>query len=528
MMNSLGISRESRSGIKTTENALIRCDFFEGSGVGHLTRCHALGKALVKVGITPTIVLDDGTDPLPIRMELQQVRFTVHDFNEIEDAKKLTRLASDKGARLVIGDSYRITKKWINVIKKSGLLVALIDDLHIGADADLRIDYTPGATELSGTSLNLLGPSFFLTNKSRVKSHNKTCKRVIAHAGGTSNYSSAIEVYRVLTDFVAKNSLQLDWLVTNKDALETLKRLNLFKPNHGQVQWTKTADSIWSSYDLIVGPASTSLFEAIMQNTLPISFPISESQTSSRKPFLTIGHALQITFEELNDPQEIRQIMKLSYQHYSFFLDAINHFSTKLDGLGADRVAKNIASLLTRSAKNSTSEHRAPHPSKLAVRSCDIRDTLNFLEARNAPKVRSVSSQPDHKIKWSEHLTWWIDGATEKFVVTQDDLPEAFFWHRPMVLGDQRYLIGGWFPSLEGNGSFSTVAVLLDWQLKYCAKKHPNCLWVAIINKANEAVIALNRYHGFSDASRSVRLDAIELFPKTSEEFVVLQRKAYL
>ncbi len=515
-------------GTKLREVALIRCDFFKGGGVGHLNRCNTLGKALKKFGVDSTLILDAETGPLPITVDLPLTTFKVPNFNEVEDADKLIELATDKGARLIIGDSYRITAKWVDAIKQAGLLVVVIDDLQIGANADLRINYTPGAAEVVGSGLNLLGAPFFLTNGTRIKSCKTSCRRVIAHAGGTSNYSSALTVYSALVEFVATNSLQLDWLITGEETLQTLKKLELFRPEHGQVRWSKTAVSIWSSYDLVVGPASTSLFEAIMQNTLPISFPISESQTSSRKPFLTIGHALHLTAEELGDRQEIGKMMDLGYRNYSFFLRAMNHFSAELDGLGPDRVAKNIASLFAPDTEASTSQIEEPCPKGLSVRHCDLRDTLTFLEARNAPTARSVSSRPDHKIKWSEHLNWWIDGTSERFVVNQNGLPEAFFWHQPMNVGNEKYLIGGWFPSLEGNASFAIVVMLLDWQLKYCAKEHPERSWAAIIKKTNEAVIALNRYHGFSDASTRVRSDAVELFPNVSEEFIVLQRKACL
>ena len=103
------------------EVALIRCDFFKGSGVGHLKRCNTLGKALKKFGVDSTLILDAETGLLPITVDLPLTTFKVPKFNEVEDADKLIELATEKGARLIIGDSYRITAKWVDAIKQAGL-----------------------------------------------------------------------------------------------------------------------------------------------------------------------------------------------------------------------------------------------------------------------------------------------------------------------------------------------------------------------------------------------------------------------
>lgn len=48
--------------------ALIPCDFFPGSGAGHLKRCIALGGALKKRGIYATRILDTSAEPVADRL----------------------------------------------------------------------------------------------------------------------------------------------------------------------------------------------------------------------------------------------------------------------------------------------------------------------------------------------------------------------------------------------------------------------------------------------------------------------------
>ena len=502
--------------------------------MGHLKRCNILGKTLGTKDISSILALDSGREALPIIVDLPMVALNTVVFDELEDANRIINLSRERAARLVIVDSYRITERWINALKETGIFVAVIDDLGIGAGADLRIDYSPGALEIEGSGVSLLGPSFFITNETRKSQKKREPERVLAHAGGTGNYRAVMPIYEALVEVVNKYDVGLDWLTTGKESLRSLESAGLYRDGHSLLKWNENPKSIWSSYDIVVGPASTSLFESIMQGAVPISFPISATQTSSRKPFLTIGHALHLTEEDVHERKEIMDTLDLAFRHFHFFRDSLNQFSYELDGKGAERVANKILEMLNEqnahdaAIKNGMPDLKRPLGADTdTIRSCDLRDSLNWLEARNAPAALEVSSNPDHKIAWSEHLRWWMNSDTEKFVIENHHGPQAFFWHRAATVREEPYLIGGWFPSIVGDTSFAEIASLMQWQLDYCSEKYPHHTWVAIINKSNKAVLALNRYHGFFEASDQARSAGADLFPRFSDDFVVLQRKAY-
>ena len=78
-----------------------------------------------------------------IPLNVNYEKFAFKNFNEIEDAELVIKLATKHNSKIVIGDSYRISNKWIEKIQKNNIKVILIDDLFIGSKADLSINYTP-------------------------------------------------------------------------------------------------------------------------------------------------------------------------------------------------------------------------------------------------------------------------------------------------------------------------------------------------------------------------------------------------
>ena len=89
-------------------------------------------------------------------------------------------------------------------MKETGIFVLVIDDLGIGAGADRRIDYSPGALEIEGSAVSLLGSSFFITNETHKSQTNREPQLVLAHTGGTGNYQAAMPIYEALVEVANK------------------------------------------------------------------------------------------------------------------------------------------------------------------------------------------------------------------------------------------------------------------------------------------------------------------------------------
>jgi spore coat polysaccharide biosynthesis predicted glycosyltransferase SpsG len=503
-----------------TQTILIRCDLFKGSGAGHLKRCSIIAHALKKLNFSPVFVLDKQSDVIPIDISYP-IEYLGSRFEEKTDALAVLRLAEKYNSPAVIADSYRITEKWISTLRSAKFLVVLIDDLGIGSDASLRVDYSPAASRIDGSALQLLGPSYFITDSPVLPSRRCKARKMILHAGGTGNFAPAKEVYAKSVEIANERDIGVTWLCPNELASNWVQKSGLQTSSHVVVGWQKGRNDLWSNFDIVVGPASTSLYEAIMQGCLGISFPISATQTSSRENWVPIGHTLHFTSSEVENPEIASAILLLAVDHFDKLRAALDEFAVSINGNGAQKIASIIVSMIN----GKTPEITMPPIEPDIIRPCDIRDAGTFLNARNMPHVRALSTNPKHIINWPEHLRWWLESDTERFVVSSFGQPEAFFWHRPRTIRGRDYLIGGWFPAGD-QPAFAAGIRLIDWQLTHCAKYFPDHTWLATINKQNRAVLALNRRYGFVNADVE-SLEAVEdLFPGTTDNFTVLQRKA--
>ena len=507
-----------------SEVILIRCDLYIGSGVGHLKRCSVLANELQKVGFSPIIVLDQDCGLIPINLTVPTEYLSLSLYNESDDVVALAALAVRYNAHKVIGDSYRITSSWVVELQSKGLSVILIDDLEIGDFADLAINYSPATLGRSALSNRLFGPSYFLTDSRVIESKNVLPRKMVLHAGGTGDFSATPHVYSAAVNMAREKGLHLSWVCPNPESRNWIISSKLSTKVDDLLDWQKGRTDLWSDFDIVVGPSSTSLFEAIMQGTLPVSFPISKTQTSERSDWIKIGHALHLDFSELEDLEALKKIMALSFTGFSKLRSALNEHAQFLDANGAMRVAKAIADL---PRKIKTQNKAVSSGTVVNVRSVNLTDAVAFLAARNSPLARKISTNPGHMISWPEHLYWWLKATTERFVVDSVDGAVAYFWHRSQRVGGLDYLIGGWFPT-SNKPAFAAAVHLLDWQLDYCATKFPTHTWLATINKDNRAVLSLNRRYGFIEADPISRAAIQDFFPGTDNNFEYLQRKSLL
>ena len=112
-----------------SSKAIIRCDYFTGSGVGHLKRSAVLATALQRRGVEVTLVVD--SRPLNfnwvLNLNIEVVSSMV--FFEDEDAERIIEYSKANEVGMVVVDSYRITNNWVQKVKSAGLRVVAIDDL---------------------------------------------------------------------------------------------------------------------------------------------------------------------------------------------------------------------------------------------------------------------------------------------------------------------------------------------------------------------------------------------------------------
>jgi len=502
------------------DKILIYCDFFPSSGVGHLKRCIVLAKELYKRGLDPTFLISSNVGEPPIALPFHIERCSL-DNKSILSAEEIIKLAYRDRVQTVIIDSYKISENWISKLISANLTVVAIDDLGIAGNATMRIDYSPNPKLITENCLNLLGPKYFLTDSTSKVYRSMTPQKIIAHAGSLGNFADAPIIYLTAARVFKTFGFEISWLSPNKVSYQWLEENELITDTEEIIGWQKNNQEIWQEYDIVLGPAGTSLFEAILQGALPISFPISKTQTSDRNTWLALGHCLHLTSDEVSNDEIIKKIVHLSLNNYQLFQDLLREKSRDLDAKGTSRVADAIVNTIS----NRAFDLVEPPTGNSGIRSCTISDAQNFLNARNAPYIRKLSIDDKHIITWPEHIDWWLNKKSERFLIEENGEIKAFFWHRTELTNEGDYLVGGWFPT-KNRQSFGYAIRLLEWQLEYCNKTYKNHIWLAIIRKNNKAVLALNRRYGFTEATEPNKSVAKFLFPQLNEDFIILQRRS--
>tara|TARA_B100000212_G_C27373807_1_gene533792 strand:+ start:1131 stop:2663 length:1533 start_codon:yes stop_codon:yes gene_type:complete len=508
-----------------SKNIILRCDFFGGSGIGHLKRTSILSSALQKKGYE-TILLVDNIPPKNIfNLKINYKKLPFENFDELLEAEFIVKLAGLNNVEIIIGDSYRITKKWVQRLKNNGLKVVLLDDFNVDLEANLFINYTPfnKFSYLYNSCRQLRGPKYFLTDSKIHKGKEIYPKRIIAHAGGNGDFSKAKNIYMNLAKITDQLGIQVDWICPSTSSMNTLEKFIKFNDNDQVLTWRKDSRKLWRNYQIVVGPASTSLYEAIIQGALPISFAISKTQCTELNDWLSLGHGLHINNAEKENSQFINLIFELAINKYKDFLNILQDHSENLDANGVKRVIYSVESLLSNS-RNRFLEKETKFVKKGVIK-CTFEDSHSFLLARNSELVRNISTNANHIISWPEHLKWWLDTQIEKYLFIENfNYPEAYFWVKKWEISNRGYLTAGWFPSSEKT-PFTSILKILDWQIKYYSKRYANYTWVATVKKNNKAAIAINKRVGFVEAGNDIYNVLPILFPGTNNDFKVFELK---
>lgn len=506
------------------DRILIRCDNRAVAGLGHFKRCALLAQELRGCCNFIQLVLDEVPSDSFLGLDLD---FTVlvHPFtSEVSDAQEVRVLAHLNKVNFVIIDNYRVGPEWVELVQSEGICIFAFDDLDKLYNANLRINYLPGAMPSRVGGKELLGPKYFVTNNKR--SHRNPPDRprsVIFHAGWTGAFAGAANIIQPLLAEVREFKLQVTWLISNEQSLNWLVGSGLFNPSDSKREWDNRRQMDWGAYDIVIGPASTSLYEVIMQGALPISFALSSTQNDAHSTWIKLGHTLHLVREDRRVPSLLRLTMRVAISYYATLLKELAKHSSVLDGLGVVRIVDYLKNYPSFPGDSETIECGSV---VTTVQECDLTQADSFLRARNAEKVRALSTN-NRQITWIEHIRWWLESETTKYAFLTRGVPTAFFWHRSKVLDGNKFLIGGWFPA-SSQPIFDTAVRLLDWQLKQCASDYDGHLWVATINPANRAVIALNKKFGFQEASPNTRKYLNDLFPGTPNNFIALERPARL
>ena len=501
------------------ENVLVRCDYFSGSGFGHYQRSLQLACSF-QCDPSHIIIFLDAID-FKVKTNRARLQETgLHSWqDEIGDAQLIKSFITSPEKCLVILDSYRLGDNWISCIQDSGTCVLSINDIDRISQANIILDYRPTRKKsfINENTLYLNGVDYFLTRYR--KPINRGHRRgVICHAGGSGLFTRAPHIYRTASLLASQFGLTLDWLVPDKKTLSYLKQKHLIQSDHRVITWSNSDVSVWEGYRYVIGPSSTSVYESIIANAIPISFPISDTQITGLNDWIRIGHCLHIGHDDLHDLGIIENMMSFAFRHELPLLREQEEASSSLDGKGSLRVKH-----LTESFMNGSQLLDIQNSVCDGLIRCTLAHSNDYLHARNSPDVRRLSGS-SAVITWSEHLKWWIREDIQQYAYYVHSVPVAYLWHKNVDIDGQSFITAGWFPA-SSQTSFLDLSKAVISHITRVDALTPDAIWVASIHPDNKAAQMLNKRAGFRmvQSSQMLRVSRI-ILSSTPDSYLFMVR----
>lgn len=293
-------------------NVLIRADAGLGMGFGHMTRCLALARALMKRGARVTVAGRIGDDVVKQRVyEAGAELVLLGDISQDEvaggpswplsrqlaDAEALLTHSPD-GFHVVVVDHYNIDRGWESVWRQRGARVVVIDDLANRVhDADVLVDhnwYGPGTADRYDTLVDestilLLGPRYALLQpeyaelRSPRPVRNRQVRSVLVNFGGTDVSGQSVLAVSALTQFPG-----IDVNVVVGTTAAVTDRLKTAVNRHPRA-WLHVGipslAPLLAQSDLAIGAGGTGTWERLCTQVPALVTTVSENQSGVTRQF---------------------------------------------------------------------------------------------------------------------------------------------------------------------------------------------------------------------------------------------------
>lgn len=475
--------------------AVIFADSSTDIGMGHLTRCQTLALQLLRLNWEVTILGQNlhgnGLSNAGIFFENNGFNFnficltnseshlkrnsTYHKVNIIVlpeimpfrpevtardcDQRELLEILRPltKSASLLLVDHYAVSEYFYKNCKRSGLIVAAVDDLaNRNLPVDLLIDqnYQGDAPiehpfknhpawrysgKITRNTQTLIGPNYalirdeFIQHTERIQFKKTEIENIMISLGGSdSNRFTETIVEALIPTKLAYKTFHIIVGAAYPN-IPNLRRLVKFLPNSTLHIQTNQMASLLNSCDLVIGAAGSSTWERAALGKLTIAYSTANNQEASIKALHKLGALLNLgkisefcidklieTVDVLNSQPQLRmQLIQTAYNLVS-------------GGKGAQNVAKTIDNLHKKRLFN--------------VRHARMTDANMLLEWANEPCVRSQGFFPD-PILIETHIPWLKKQLTsndvEFYIIHLEGVPIGQVRFTPKLYSQKSYKVIG-------------------------------------------------------------------------------------
>lgn len=337
---------------------VIRCDGSGSLGLGHVSRCLSLARALRSLGVPVLFAMRPLEEAVLTRVA--DAGFPVSrlplpagesDVLGADDLGALLETATGAGASTVLVDHYGASAEYLGILRSRGLGLAVIDDVgdrdlsaadwilnqNLGAEA-LSVRHRPGAALLLGPRYALLRPEFARIRAEQRRSFYADDRRVLLTLGGGDARAALRALLESLEDF--SRALELRLLGRT---LPSLTGLASHRVEALQDPPDVAASMAWA--DLSVNAAGSTCWELACLGIPMLLAVLSPDQEAIAAALVRYGAAVAFSARDPSDlPARVEDL--LGRPERRRVLSEVGR--GLVDGRGAERAADMLTELIVR------------------------------------------------------------------------------------------------------------------------------------------------------------------------------------
>jgi spore coat polysaccharide biosynthesis predicted glycosyltransferase SpsG len=500
-------------------NIIIRTNFNEKIGLGHIFRMKNLAKELSKSSKL-TFYLDEHNELTEkiLDYDFEYLYKKNEKFkSQKEDSLKLKKRIKNKKIDCIIVDDYRFDENWEKTFYKIYPVIVFDDNNIKNHKCDIIIDSKWEGTNtayryknlVDKNTLKLLGPQFSIVDTKKINKNKVHSFNILFYIGGGGNYKRYYNFLKKFSETLKryKNCKILvvsGPLVSKKEQNQLIKFEKKFN-NIKIIRNNFNISKLLLDINLYVGVASSIIYELNYHNILSVLFANAENQKNNVANLADLGFNFFIKKQDLFlRAQKVSELLILILKNYKRL-----NYSTKdkiyVDQNGSKKISKFIINLidnnLVKLTKFKKINVKDEYLKKKIIYKKDgiykIKDNElnNYLISRNL-KTNLKNSINTKKITNLDHYIWWLTQKSKLFCLIRKNKIRIYLNHKRILINKKKYYYGGWFIS-KNKTNLSDFFTILNWQIKKF-NKYP---WLAIIKKKNHFVYKLNSYLKFKKIS---------------------------
>lgn len=337
----------------------IRTEANKAIATGHVMRCLAIADELKKLGEKPVFILADDSTQLLIEQQGYEYFSLDSDWKHMEsEIDKLQKIIEKYEMKVLLIDSYYVTKSYLEKLH-SKIKIVYIDD--IGEDTydvdtiicyanyykklDLCKRYSLQVRLLQGTDYVPLRNEFSDPPKKEISAE---IKNIIVMSGGTDRYDFLHDFSQKIVESSLHKKLESINIICGKYYDQYDRLIKKFGKVSGFC-FHKAVDNIgyyMLSADVAISAAGVTSYELCAMGVPSIIYTIADNQVENAKSFYKDGimeYVGDVRTESVID--KIIGLLQNQYQDYTYRKMVSEGMKRKVDGKGAQRIARHIYEL---------------------------------------------------------------------------------------------------------------------------------------------------------------------------------------